>query len=57
LKEIQKAKISEIEVDVSDLEGAWAAGDIVDTTTGEVCSKPTPNSPPTSFKDPRVGRD
>ncbi len=36
LKEIQKAKITEIEVDVSDLEGAWAAGDIVDTTTGEV---------------------
>src|SRR6476660_3823752 len=36
LKEIQKAKISEIEIDVSDLEGAWAAGDIVDTTTGEV---------------------
>src|SRR5581483_8243117 len=36
LKDIQKAKISEIEVDVSDLEGAWAAGDIVDTTTGEV---------------------
>jgi DNA-directed RNA polymerase subunit beta len=36
LKEIQKVKISEIEVDVSDLEGAWAASDIVDTTTGEV---------------------
>jgi DNA-directed RNA polymerase subunit beta len=36
LKEIQKAKISEIEVDMSDLEGAWAASDIVDTTTGEV---------------------
>ncbi len=36
LKEIQKAKISEIEVDTSDLEGAWAASDIVDTTTGEV---------------------
>ena len=36
LKEIQKAKISEIEVDTTDLEGAWAAGDIVDTTTGEV---------------------
>ena len=36
LKEIQKAKVSEIEVDVSDLEGAWAASDIVDTTTGEV---------------------
>src|SRR6266487_818688 len=36
LKEIQKAKVSEIEVDVSDLEGSWAAGDIVDTTTGEV---------------------
>ena len=36
LKEIQKAKISEIEVDTTDLEGAWAASDIVDTTTGEV---------------------
>ena len=36
LKEIQKAKVSEIEVDISDLEGAWAAADIVDTTTGEV---------------------
>jgi DNA-directed RNA polymerase subunit beta len=36
LKEIQKAKISEIEVDTSDLEGAWSASDIVDTTTGEV---------------------
>ncbi|HSZ60247.1 MAG TPA: DNA-directed RNA polymerase subunit beta [Terriglobales bacterium] len=36
LKEIQKAKIAEIEVDMTDLEGAWAASDIVDTTTGEV---------------------
>jgi DNA-directed RNA polymerase subunit beta len=36
LKEIQKAKITEIEVDMTDLEGAWAASDIVDTTTGEV---------------------
>jgi len=36
LKEIQKAKIGEIEVDMSDLDGAWAASDIVDTTTGEV---------------------
>src|SRR6202522_3395657 len=36
LKEIQKAKISEIEVDISDLEGAWVAADVVDTTTGEV---------------------
>jgi DNA-directed RNA polymerase subunit beta len=36
LREIQKAKIGEIEVDSSDLEGAWAASDIVDTTTGEV---------------------
>ena len=36
LKEIQKAKIAEIEVDVTDLEGAWAAADVVDTTTGEV---------------------
>src|SRR5215475_10525726 len=36
LKEIQKAKVSEIEVDVTDLEGAWVASDVVDTTTGEV---------------------
>jgi len=36
LKDIQKAKITEIEVDTTDLEGAWAASDIVDTTSGEV---------------------
>jgi DNA-directed RNA polymerase subunit beta len=36
LKEIQKAKISEIEIDMTDLEGAWAASDVVDTTSGEV---------------------
>src|SRR5438132_2819675 len=36
LKEIQKAKISEIEVDNVDLEGAFTASDIVDTKTGEV---------------------
>src|SRR6202790_826450 len=36
LKDIQKAKVAEIEVDLTDLEGAWAAGDVVDTTTGEV---------------------
>jgi DNA-directed RNA polymerase subunit beta len=36
MKEIHKAKISEIEVETNDLEGAWAASDIVDTTTGEV---------------------
>ena len=36
LKEIQKAKINEIEIDMTDLEGAWEASDIVDTTTGEV---------------------
>ena len=36
MKEIQKAKITEIEIDTTDLEGAWAASDVVDTTTGEV---------------------
>jgi DNA-directed RNA polymerase subunit beta len=36
LKEIQKAKISEIEVETADLEGAFAAADIVDTSSGEV---------------------
>src|SRR5208283_2391496 len=36
LKDLQKAKVTEIEVDITDLEGAWTAGDVVDTTTGEV---------------------
>src|SRR6266581_1845367 len=36
LKYIKKAKVTEIEVDITDLEGAWAASDVVDTTTGEV---------------------
>src|SRR5205085_6110616 len=36
LKEIQKARINEIEVDVTDLEGAFTAADVVDTSTGEV---------------------
>src|SRR5262249_46687164 len=36
LAEIRKAKISEIEVDVTDLEGAFAAADVVDTESGEV---------------------
>jgi hypothetical protein len=37
LKEIQKAKIrARSKVDITDLEGAWVASDVVDTTTGEV---------------------
>src|SRR5438067_1902786 len=36
LKEIQKAKITDIEIDSSDLEGAFTAADVVDTATGEV---------------------
>ncbi|MCI0402237.1 MAG: DNA-directed RNA polymerase subunit beta, partial [Acidobacteria bacterium] len=36
LKELQKAKITEVEVHAADLEGAWVASDVVDTTTGEV---------------------
>src|SRR6476646_25458 len=36
LKEIQKAKIGEIDIDTTDLEGAFAAADIVDTASGEV---------------------
>src|SRR5215510_3608822 len=36
LKEIQKAKITEIDIDTSDLEGAFTAADVVDTNTGEV---------------------
>jgi DNA-directed RNA polymerase subunit beta len=35
-KEILKAKVTEIEADLTDLEGAFAASDVVDTTTGEV---------------------
>jgi len=36
LKDIQKHRISEIEVELSDLEGAFVAADVVDTNTGEV---------------------
>src|SRR5436305_8772370 len=36
LKEIQKAKISEIEIDTTDLEGAFTSADVVDTASGEV---------------------
>ncbi|MGH9492347.1 MAG: DNA-directed RNA polymerase subunit beta, partial [Terriglobales bacterium] len=36
LKEIQKAKITEVEVEPGDLEGAFTTADIVDTATGEV---------------------
>src|SRR4051812_21844074 len=36
MKEIQKAKIAEIEIDTNDLEGAFVAADVVDKNTGEV---------------------
>src|SRR5579885_2096948 len=52
LKEIQKAKVTEIEVDVTDLEGAWVASDVVDTTTGEVLLEA--NSELTADKLPKI---
>jgi DNA-directed RNA polymerase subunit beta len=36
MKEIQKAKISEIEIDITDLEGAFTAADVVDVNTGDL---------------------
>jgi DNA-directed RNA polymerase subunit beta len=36
MKEIQKHKISQVEVAVNDLEGAFIGADVVDMTTGEV---------------------
>ena len=36
LREIQKSRVTEVEMDTTDLEGAWTAADVVDTTTGEV---------------------
>jgi len=36
LKEIQRAKIEQVEVAANDLEGAFIAADVVDMTTGEV---------------------
>jgi DNA-directed RNA polymerase subunit beta len=36
LKEIQKAKVTEIEIDAADLEDAYTAADVVDINTGEV---------------------
>jgi DNA-directed RNA polymerase subunit beta len=36
LKEIQKARIAQVEIAAHDLEGAYSAADIVDTATGEI---------------------
>ncbi len=36
LKDLQKAKVTEVEVHAADLEGGWVASDVVDTSTGEV---------------------
>ena len=36
MREIQKAKIAQVEVAANDLEGAFVAGDVVDMSTGEV---------------------
>ena len=36
MREIHKARVNEIEVEIADLEGAWTASDIVDINTGEV---------------------
>src|SRR5437660_462592 len=36
LKEVQKAKITEIDIDTTDLEGAFTAADIVDVNTGDI---------------------
>ena len=36
MKEIQKHRISDIEADLTDLEGAFVAADVVDTNTGEI---------------------
>ena len=36
LREILKARVTDVEIDPGDLEGAYTAGDIVDTSTGEV---------------------
>ena len=35
-KEIQKAKIEQVEVAPNDLEGAYVAADVIDMDTGEV---------------------
>ena len=36
MKEIQKQRISEIEADLTDLEGAFVAADVIDVNTGEI---------------------
>src|SRR5580658_5147700 len=36
MKEIQKNRISEIEADLTDLEGAFVAADVIDVNTGEI---------------------
>jgi hypothetical protein len=37
-------------VDITDLEGAWAAADVVDTTTGEVLLEANTELTPTSSR-------
>src|SRR3954452_10374138 len=39
LREVHKSKVTDIEVDAGDLEGAYAASDIIDTNTGEVVAE------------------
>ncbi len=39
LKEIQKAKIEQVEVAANDLEGAFIAADVIDMSTGEVLTE------------------
>ncbi len=36
LKGLRAAKVSEVEVEAAELDGAWTAADVVDTNTGEV---------------------
>jgi DNA-directed RNA polymerase subunit beta len=44
LKEIQKHRISEVQVEVTDLEGAFVVSDVVDMSTGEILSGLEANS-------------
>jgi DNA-directed RNA polymerase subunit beta len=58
LKEIQKARLTHIEIAAHDLEGAFTAADIVDTATGEILLEANNELTPTvlaTIQDANIG--
>ncbi|MCL6566160.1 MAG: DNA-directed RNA polymerase subunit beta [Acidobacteriia bacterium] len=57
-KELQKARVSQVRVSVSDLEGAYSVADVVNRQTGEIlleANKPIPAEMWTAFAEAGIG--